>query len=174
MTLETSIVPTPAPEPKTDSRRDFLSILGWSAVGGAAALALPYGSAAHAGGGMCSPPLGKLKSGSGSYTNPIVFKGDGAFKDGGYARTRKSASKLSSAELKKVDDAYKAMRALPATDPRAFAHQANIHCWFCGMSEQIHGSWRFFPWHRAYLYFHEKILGGLIKDPSFALPPLDR
>ena len=120
-----------APAPKADSRRDFLSLLGLGAATGAAALVLPYGSAAHAGGGACSPPPGKLITGDGSYSNPLVFKGDT-----GPARVRKSISKLSSAELKKLDDAYKAMRALPGTDPRAFMHQANILCWFCGMSPQ--------------------------------------
>lgn len=35
---------------------------------------------------------------------------------------------------------------------------------------QIHNSWLFFPWHRWYLYFHERILGKLIGDDTFALP----
>ena len=26
---------------------------------------------------------------------------------------------------------------------------------------EIHGSWRFLPWHRMYLYFHERILAHL-------------
>ncbi|MBS2023199.1 MAG: tyrosinase family protein [Deltaproteobacteria bacterium] len=157
-------------DPKTgSSRRDFLSLVGLGAVSGAAALTLPYGSAAHAAAApSCAAPTGKLKSGAGSFNSPIAFKGDS-----GPLRTRKSMSKLTSAELKKLDAAYKAMRALPASDPRSFANQANIHCWFCGMGEQIHGSYRFFPWHRAYLYFHEKILGALINDPSFALPYWD-
>ena len=34
------------------------------------------------------------------------------------------------------------------------------------MGTQIHGSYSFFPWHRAYLYFHEKILGALLKDKT--------
>mgnify|MGYP000338368432 FL=1 len=33
----------------------------------------------------------------------------------------------------------------------------------------MHFSYLFFPWHRYYLYFHERILGSLIGDPSFAL-----
>ncbi|GBG77680.1 hypothetical protein CBR_g24126 [Chara braunii] len=32
------------------------------------------------------------------------------------------------------------------------------------------GSWLFLPWHRAYLYFHELILGWLINDFSFTIP----
>jgi hypothetical protein len=42
-------------------------------------------------------------------------------------------------------------------DPRGFLHQSHIHCHNCGGG----GSDRFLPWHRACLYFHEKILGTL-------------
>jgi len=35
---------------------------------------------------------------------------------------------------------------------------------------QVHNSWLFFPFHRCYLYFFERILGSLIGDPSFAVP----
>ncbi|MFI5079169.1 MAG: tyrosinase family protein, partial [Vicinamibacteria bacterium] len=59
------------------------------------------------------------------------------------------------------------------TDPRGIVHQANVHCWNCGQSTQIHGSWSFFAWHRAELYFHERILGRLIKDEDFRLPYWD-
>lgn len=34
---------------------------------------------------------------------------------------------------------------------------------------QVHFSWLFLPWHRWYLYFHERILGHLIGDPHFSL-----
>jgi hypothetical protein len=59
-------------------------------------------------------------------------------------------------------------------DPRGFTHQANIHCWFCSVSASpVHGNWQFFAWHRAYLYFHERILGKLINDSEFRLPYWD-
>ena len=54
-----------------------------------------------------------------------------------------------------------------------------VHCWYCsgaldGLSGiEIHGGWWFLAWHRAYLYFHEQILGTLIGDPTFALPYWD-
>ena len=54
-----------------------------------------------------------------------------------------------------------------------------MHCWYCsGAADslngmEIHGSWWFLAWHRAYLYFHERILGALIGDPTFALPYWD-
>ncbi|KAI3943345.1 hypothetical protein MKW92_053746 [Papaver armeniacum] len=60
-----------------------------------------------------------------------------------------------------------------------FSRQADIHCIFCtgAYSQQhsnslmkIHRSWMFFPWHRMMIYFHERILGSLIGDDTFALP----
>ncbi|XP_060207963.1 catechol oxidase B, chloroplastic-like [Lycium barbarum] len=62
-------------------------------------------------------------------------------------------------------------------DPRGFKQQANVHCAYCngaykvgGKELQVHFSWLFFPFHRWYLYFYERILGSLIDDPTFALP----
>jgi len=86
---------------------------------------------------------------------------------------RRPASTLTNAEVTKLRDAYKAMRALTTSDPsdpRGFQHQANVHCWYCGEGTQIHFSWQFFVWHRAYLYFHERILGRLVGDMNLRLP----
>lgn len=38
------------------------------------------------------------------------------------------------------------------------------------MPLEVHKSWLFFPFHRWYLYFHEKILRSLIEDDDFVLP----
>jgi polyphenol oxidase len=87
-------------------------------------------------------------------------------------RARRPASTLTSAEVQKLRDAYKAMRALDTSDPadpRGFLQQANIHCRNCSQIVQVHFSWQFFPWHRSYLYFHERILGNLINDSDFRL-----
>jgi polyphenol oxidase len=94
-------------------------------------------------------------------------------------RHRKSAWDLQPADIDKLKAAYLALRALPNDDPRTWIRQANVHCWYCGggqdgvEGEEIHGSYWFFPWHRCYLYFHERILGKLISDPTFALPYWD-
>jgi polyphenol oxidase len=54
-----------------------------------------------------------------------------------------------------------------------------MHCWYCSGAtdalngQEIHGGWWFLPWHRAFLYFHEMILGTLLGDPTFALPYWD-
>src|SRR5205814_8531160 len=82
------------------------------------------------------------------------------------------------ANLLRLQAAYAAMRNLTLTDPadpRGWMQQANVHCWYCGggtdnvEGEEIHGSWWFFAWHRCYLYFHERILGKLLGDPTVAL-----
>jgi hypothetical protein len=91
-------------------------------------------------------------------------------------RPRRPASTLSSGGLQKLRDAYAAMRALDTSDPgdpRGFQQQANVHCWYCGVGTDIHGSWQFFAWHRAYLYFHERILGKLVNDMELRLPYWD-
>ncbi|KAL6845481.1 hypothetical protein ACP4OV_024976 [Aristida adscensionis] len=77
------------------------------------------------------------------------------------------------------------MKALPRSDPRSFYQQANVHCAYCAGAHrqagtgrspapeqrvQIHFSWLFFPFHRAYLYFFERIAARLLGDPGFALP----
>jgi polyphenol oxidase len=35
---------------------------------------------------------------------------------------------------------------------------------------QVHFSWLFFPFHRAYLYFFERVAAKLLDDPGFVLP----
>lgn len=113
--------------------------------------------------------------------NPPVARSRGTFRpDTRLAiRTRKSASNLTPVEVDRLKAAYDEMRKLSRSnpdDPRGWLQQSLIHCWYCGggmdgrAGEQIHGSWWFFPWHRCYLYFHERILGHLVGDPSLTLP----
>ncbi|KAI3769411.1 hypothetical protein L6452_00513 [Arctium lappa] len=84
--------------------------------------------------------------------------------------------------IEKYKKAIQAMRDLPDDHPHSFIQQAKIHCAYCNggytqvengfpdIDIQIHNSWLFFPFHRWYLYFYERILGKLINDPTFALP----
>ncbi|MBV9937413.1 MAG: tyrosinase family protein [Acidobacteriaceae bacterium] len=91
---------------------------------------------------------------------------------------RLPASTLNAAEMAKLRSAYAALRNLAVTrpnDPRGWLQQGDKHCWNCGggldgqAGEEIHGSWLFLPWHRAFLYFHERILGALINDKNLRL-----
>ncbi|XP_028788765.1 polyphenol oxidase, chloroplastic-like [Neltuma alba] len=95
-------------------------------------------------------------------------------------RVRPAAHLVTADQLAKYKKAIELMKALPSDDPRSFTQQANIHCAYCDgayhqagfpdLDLQVHNSWLFFPFHRWYLYFHERILGSLIEDPSFSLP----
>ncbi|KAL3741867.1 hypothetical protein ACJRO7_017353 [Eucalyptus globulus] len=95
-------------------------------------------------------------------------------------RVRPAAHLADKDYIAKYAKAIELMKALPADDPRSFMQQANVHCAYCdgahhqvgfpNLELQVHNSWLFFPFHRYYLYFYEKILGSLIGDPTFALP----
>jgi len=62
-------------------------------------------------------------------------------------------------------NAVTAMKALPASDPRNWTKQAQIHFDHCP-----HGNWWFLPWHRAYLLYFERICRHLSGYNDFALP----
>ncbi|KAI7752303.1 hypothetical protein M8C21_015049, partial [Ambrosia artemisiifolia] len=97
-------------------------------------------------------------------------------------RVRPAAHRLTPEYIEKYQEAIKAMKALPEDDPRSWKQQGKIHCAYCngGYSQemnghpelkiQVHNSSLFFPFHRWYLYFYERILGSLINDPTFGLP----
>lgn len=117
----------------------------------------------------CTPPQ--------SPTPPIPFKPDTS----PAVRKRKSAFELNATDIAKLQAAYCALRNLTVSDPndpRGWLQQAAVHCHYCSGPQsdelpEIHGSWWFMPWHRCYLYFHERILGKLINDPTFTLPYWD-
>lgn len=113
---------------------------------------------------------------------PVPFGQASAFGSpgSGPVRIRKSVFELSATEIDRLKAAYTELFKLTKNDdPRGWYRQGAVHCWYCsgagdslnGM--EIHGGWWFFAWHRAYLYFHETILGSLIGDPTFALPYWD-
>ncbi len=92
---------------------------------------------------------------------------------------RKAISALNGTEVVRLRLAYQKLRELAAAnpqDPRGWMQQAQVHCFQCGGNPQqsdIHQSWLFLPWHRAYLYFHERILAKLLGDDTFRLPYWD-
>lgn len=115
----------------------------------------------------CCPPLSEIID----FKLPPVEK----------LRIRPAAQLAGEEFYAKFEKAIELMKALPADDPRSFMQQANVHCAYCNLTYeqtgsdpevklQIHNCWHFFPWHRWYLYFYERILGKLIDDPTFGLP----
>ncbi|KAM3316984.1 hypothetical protein ACQJBY_034889 [Aegilops geniculata] len=95
-------------------------------------------------------------------------------------RVRRPVHAVGAEYMAKYERAIALMKALPHTDPRSFYQMANIHCAYCTgsyrqtgnpeLDMQIHFSWFFFPFHRAYLYFFERIAAKLLGEPDFALP----
>jgi tyrosinase len=61
--------------------------------------------------------------------------------------------------------AVTAMKALPASDPRSWSAQAQIHFDHCP-----HQNWWWLPWHRAFLVYFERICRKLSGHDDFALP----
>ncbi|KAI3695309.1 hypothetical protein L1987_78304 [Smallanthus sonchifolius] len=104
------------------------------------------------------------------------------FPDEKTVRVRWPAHNGSKEQVEKYKKAIQTMRDLPDDHPHSFIQQAKIHCAYCNggytqvdsgfpdIDIQIHNSWLFFPYHRWYLYFYERILEKLINDPTFALP----
>ncbi|KAK7280987.1 hypothetical protein RIF29_08599 [Crotalaria pallida] len=97
-------------------------------------------------------------------------------------KVRPAAHLVNVTYIQNYKEAVRRMKALPPDDPRNFYQQANIHCTYCdgayqqagfpNLDFQIHESWLFFPFHRWYIYFYERILASLIVDldPNFAIP----
>ncbi|MEM9625359.1 MAG: tyrosinase family protein [Pseudomonadota bacterium] len=62
-------------------------------------------------------------------------------------------------------DAVRAMKRLPDSDPRNWQKQAEIHSNRCP-----HSNWLFLPWHRHYLYWFERIVREMSGKDDWALP----
>ena len=112
-----------------------------------------------------APPSGGTPFKLGDDTRPIV--------------RRKALSSLSTPELNELAKAFAALASGSSTVPTsATIPQADLHALYCDQctndATNIHGSWNFLPWHRAYLYYMERILGAFVGDlPGFRLPYWD-
>jgi hypothetical protein len=96
-------------------------------------------------------------------------------------RVRPNILSLSGPQLESLKHGVVAMNALPPTDRRSWAFQAAIHGTDdesytnplfnqCAHSSPNHVNLEFFPWHRAYVYFFERILRWAADDPTLMLP----
>jgi polyphenol oxidase len=100
-------------------------------------------------------------------------------------RVRKDATTLTPAEVTILQHAYDLMERLPGWDPRSLIAQASLHAYYCAGASgmDVHFNYFFPPWHRAFLYYHERILRKLLAEsadpadraaaPAFALPYFD-
>jgi tyrosinase len=92
--------------------------------------------------------------------------------------TRRDIRKLDpdSPEIKAVRAGIAVMKARPNTDKTSWSFQANMHGTTLSGNNTIwrkcqHGHWWFFPWHRMYLYYFERILRKAIQQSGTMLPP---
>jgi polyphenol oxidase len=67
-------------------------------------------------------------------------------------------------------------QALPTTDKRGPCWQRAVHANACNLLD-VHSTWVFLPWHRAFIYFHERTLERLLHNAGdlapFRLPAWD-
>lgn len=138
------------------SRRSFVAF----AVAAAARTMTPFPAVA---GNGCGRPYAL-----GTAIVPWQSPGSGVVK-------RVNVSVLPSSQLASLRKAYAIMKGLPVSDPRSMEAQRNLHAWYCAScpgvpATDIHQHWTFMPWHRAFLYFHERVLGALAGDPNLRIP----
>ncbi|MGI8959010.1 MAG: tyrosinase family protein [Bryobacteraceae bacterium] len=153
-------------KPGSSHRRKFLKGI---AVGGAAFVSKGLWGPPLAVGQTppnCPPaPVNGTPFRRGQDTRPIV--------------QRKSVSALTASQISQLRLAFAKLRALPSTDNRAWVIQVDMHALYCqacnhDLIQSVHGSWNFFPWHRAFIYYFERILGSLVGDiNNFRLPYWD-
>lgn len=113
----------------------------------------------------CCPPMSKSKPVNSTLPDPVEP-----------LRIRQPARVVGADYMAKYERAIALMRALP----HSAYQQANVRCAYCTgayrqvghpeLNVQIHFSWLFFAFHRAHLYFFERIAGKLLGDPGFARP----
>jgi len=58
-------------------------------------------------------------------------------------------------------------------DPTGLLYQTWLHGYYCSGPKDIHMTWDFLPWHRAFLYFHERILAKCAGRPGLKIPVWD-
>ena len=71
-----------------------------------------------------------------------------------------------------LERAYREWRNLPQNDKRSWKRQADLHSKACG-ELNVHETWLFLPWHRAFLSYHERTLRTFLPESdraAFRLP----
>ncbi|XP_057499817.1 polyphenol oxidase, chloroplastic-like [Actinidia eriantha] len=165
-------------QPKVLDRRNVLIWLGGTTLAAGAASAAPVSAPDLTNCGAADLPTGVASTDCcpPESTKILEFK----LPQFNSIRVRPAAHLTDDKYMAKFERAFKLMNELPDSDPRSFTQQADVHCAYCNgayeqvgfpdLDLQVHNSWLFFPFHRYYLYFFEKILGKLIDDPNFAMP----
>ena len=85
-------------------------------------------------------------------------------------RRLRTGSAAVDADIATYRHAVELMKALPASDPTSWTAQAAIHGSGAGFNFCQHGTDHFFDWHRAYLFYFEKICQKVTGNAHFGLP----
>lgn len=94
-----------------------------------------------------------------------------AIKNRPIRRRLRTGSPEVDADIATYRQAVTLMKALPAGDQRSWNNQAGIHGTVAGgFNFCEHGTDHFFDWHRAYLFYFEKICQKLTGNAKFGLP----
>lgn len=94
-----------------------------------------------------------------------------AIKNRPVRRRLRTGSAEVDADINTYRNAVQAMKALAANNPISWEAQAAIHGTVAGgFAFCEHGTDHFFDWHRAFLFFFEKICQKVSGNPKFGLP----
>jgi polyphenol oxidase len=95
--------------------------------------------------------------------------------------TRPNVSRLpgGTAQLDQLKSAFQVLinrSKANDSDPTGLTAQGQLHLKYCRLvsaENHVHGTWWFLPFHRAFLYFFEKMLQSAVGDPKLVLPYWD-
>jgi tyrosinase len=93
-----------------------------------------------------------------------------AIKNRPIRRRLRTGSPEVDADIDTYRQAVTLMKGLAAGDQRSWNNQAAIHGTAAGFNYCQHGTNHFFDWHRAYLFYFEKICQKLTGNTKFGLP----
>lgn len=115
---------------------------------------------------------------SATLLGPLLLKADRALAASTFVRRNVSGMDASDPILASYRTAITAMKGLASSNPLSWDYQAAIHgTTLPGPSTAWntceHGSIFFWSWHRMYLYWFERIVRKMCKDPCWALPYWD-
>ncbi|MUL36989.1 tyrosinase family protein [Gloeocapsopsis dulcis] len=133
------------------SRREVLRLLSFLSAGAAGVGSVPF--------------ISSLANQANAQTSSV------------YVRENIATFMRSPAKIAALRRGVRVMLSRSSADPRSWIYQANMHGIPSNESRRLaawgtcsHGSFFFFPWHRMYLYYFERILRQASGDPTLALP----
>ncbi|MBE9189565.1 tyrosinase family protein [Gloeocapsopsis crepidinum LEGE 06123] len=137
--------------PSNFSRREVLRLLSFLSAGAAGVGSVPF--------------ISSLVNKANAQTSSV------------YVRENIATFMQSPAKIAALREGVRVMQSRSSNDPTSWIYQANMHGIPRNESRRLtawgtcnHGSFFFFPWHRMYVYYFERILRQASGDPTLALP----